>query len=206
MTDHSLSRRTFWIFVFVCLFDWLRNITVVKSLWKTVCVLCLECLCLLSRICLRWMWSLTDSVVWTWLASGSSTLRIAKWPPSSRNGPWSGCRPPRNLTLVYWTASWPWVSLTNEWRNESLCPSFSQSAALYFKLFVPVLDVYLLSKLTVTDNMFIEESSCSSCSFQLLKANPCVLKCAMYVHISWVFRNSCFHTQIETQTGCLTAQ
>lgn len=72
---------------------------------------------LLSRICLRWMWSLTDTVVWTWLASGSSTLRTAKWPQSSRNGPWSDFRLHPNLTLVYWTASWLWVSWT-KWMNE----------------------------------------------------------------------------------------
>lgn len=82
---------------------------------QLVCLSYISCMFLLSRICLRWTSSLTDTVVWTWLASGSSTPRTAKWPPSLRNGPWSDCRLRLNLTLVYWTASWPWV-------NERLSP------------------------------------------------------------------------------------
>lgn len=67
-----------------------------------------------SRICLRWTLSHTDTVVWTWLALGSWTPKTVKWLLSSKSGRWKDFRLRPNLTLVYWTASWLWV-LSPEW-------------------------------------------------------------------------------------------
>lgn len=83
--------------------------------WLIICIICI-CCSFLSRICLRWMLSHTDTVVWTWLALGSWTPKTVKWLLSSKSGRWKDFRLHPNLTLVYWTASWLWV-LSPEWLN-----------------------------------------------------------------------------------------
>lgn len=123
---------------------------------------------LLPRICLHWTWSLTDTVVWTWQASGYSTQRAAKWPPLSRNGPWSDCRLHPNLTLVYWTASWPWVLRTKWMRGESMNDSVVCQQSVFM---ASICSVYLrLIPMGLSSLLLRTYSN----TFNLLQWSPCL--------------------------------
>lgn len=129
-TLYCLNHGDFWGLSLssVCLIPRCRTQTSFLTNFLPISCKSVDAWTLAHRICLPWMWSLTDTAVWTWPALGSSTRRTARWPPSLRNGPWSDCRLRPNLTLVYWTASWPWVprllpaAPVNLWRMSShLC-------------------------------------------------------------------------------------